>query len=355
MLFGAGLLAKKAVEHGLSTKPWVKTSLAPGSKVVTEYLNKAGLTPYLEQLRFFRRQAADEAAARKAAEEAAARKAAEERAEAAAEQKAEKEAEGQAESQACPVTNSFPAGTAVLMGDGTTKAIGDVRPGDRVQATDPATGTTRAEPVAAQIVTPGDRQFTDVTVHTATGDATITSTQHHPFWDATAKKFVDAADLKPGDELREPDGDLVAVVSVVSYLGLRTAFNLTVDDLHTYYVMVDGVAVLVHNSCGTARALGTAGETALGIPPGKVRIPSASGTASYRVPDYLSKNVLLDVKNVSHLDLTDQLADFYDFASATSRTFAIIARQDTTLSPAIQSMQNLGLVRIFRWLPPINL
>jgi aconitate hydratase len=52
VLVAAGLLAKKAVEKGLSTKSWVKTSLAPGSKVVTEYLAEAGLTPYLEQLRF---------------------------------------------------------------------------------------------------------------------------------------------------------------------------------------------------------------------------------------------------------------------------------------------------------------
>src|ERR1035437_7559127 len=48
VMIGAGLLAKKAVERGLRRQPWVKTSLAPGSKVVTEYLNKAGLTPYLE-------------------------------------------------------------------------------------------------------------------------------------------------------------------------------------------------------------------------------------------------------------------------------------------------------------------
>ena len=53
VLIAAGLLAKKAVERGLTTKPWVKTSLAPGSKVVTEYLAAAGLTTYLEQLRFF--------------------------------------------------------------------------------------------------------------------------------------------------------------------------------------------------------------------------------------------------------------------------------------------------------------
>jgi aconitate hydratase len=53
VLVCAGLLAKKAVELGLSSKPWVKTSIAPGSKVVTDYLAKAGLTPYLEQLGFF--------------------------------------------------------------------------------------------------------------------------------------------------------------------------------------------------------------------------------------------------------------------------------------------------------------
>jgi aconitate hydratase len=52
VLIGAGLLAKKAVERGLETKPWVKTSLAPGSKVVNDYLIAAGLMPYLEKLGF---------------------------------------------------------------------------------------------------------------------------------------------------------------------------------------------------------------------------------------------------------------------------------------------------------------
>ena len=52
VLIGAGLLAKKAVELGLETKPWVKTSLAPGSQVVTDYLTKAGLTTYLDKLGF---------------------------------------------------------------------------------------------------------------------------------------------------------------------------------------------------------------------------------------------------------------------------------------------------------------
>ncbi len=51
-MVGAGLLAKKAVERGLKTRPWVKTSFAPGSKVVARYLDAAGLTPYLEALGF---------------------------------------------------------------------------------------------------------------------------------------------------------------------------------------------------------------------------------------------------------------------------------------------------------------
>ncbi len=52
VMIAAGLLAKKAVEKGLTVPPWVKTSLAPGSRVVTDYYNKAGLLPYLEKLRF---------------------------------------------------------------------------------------------------------------------------------------------------------------------------------------------------------------------------------------------------------------------------------------------------------------
>ena len=52
MRVAAGLVAKKAVERGLEVQPWVKTSLAPGSKVVTRYLAEAGLTPYLEKLKF---------------------------------------------------------------------------------------------------------------------------------------------------------------------------------------------------------------------------------------------------------------------------------------------------------------
>ena len=52
VMLAAALLAKNAVDKGLASKPWVKTSLAPGSKVVTDYYEKAGVTPYLEKLGF---------------------------------------------------------------------------------------------------------------------------------------------------------------------------------------------------------------------------------------------------------------------------------------------------------------
>src|SRR5262249_32812138 len=52
LMLGAGLLAKKAVERGLQVKPWVKTSLAPGSKVVTDYLKASKLDTYLDELKF---------------------------------------------------------------------------------------------------------------------------------------------------------------------------------------------------------------------------------------------------------------------------------------------------------------
>ncbi|MFL6077091.1 MAG: polymorphic toxin-type HINT domain-containing protein [Mycobacteriales bacterium] len=214
-------------------------------------------------------KAAEEAAAaKKAAEEAAAaRRAAEARAEAAAEARAEAKAEAEAESKAETKAeessscrpNSFPAGTRVLLGDGTRKPIDEVRPGDTVESTDPTTGRTRSEAVTDRIVTPTDTDFTDTTVRTAGGDRTITSTQHHRFWDASRAAWVDAAGLRAGDRLREPDGTLATIVAVRNYQRHVTTYNLTVTDQHTYFVVADGgawlgsgvtgdAAVLVHNA-----------------------------------------------------------------------------------------------------------
>jgi RHS repeat-associated protein len=196
-------------------------------------------------------KAAQEAAAKKAAEEAAAKKAAEEAAarraaEAQAEARAEAKAESAAESKAASACNSFPGDTPVLMGNGVTKPISEVQAGDRVEATDTLTGQTRAESVTKHITTLDDADFTDTTVRAATGQRTVTSTQHHLFWDTDHKRWVEADSLKPGDQLREPDGTSTTVVSVRNYHLNVATYDLTVEDFHTYYV---GAGVLVHN-CG---------------------------------------------------------------------------------------------------------
>ncbi|MFJ1796632.1 polymorphic toxin-type HINT domain-containing protein [Kitasatospora griseola] len=148
---------------------------------------------------------------------------------------------------ACP--NSFPAGTLVLMSDGRTKAIEDIELGDEVLATDPETGETAAKKVDAALITPDDREFTTVTLD---GDgSTVTATDHHPFWAANRGAWIDASDLKVGDTVRAADGTLARVAATAHMVAPMPAYNLTVRDIHTYYVLGGTTPVLVHNSgCG---------------------------------------------------------------------------------------------------------
>ncbi|WP_162907046.1 LamG-like jellyroll fold domain-containing protein [Allorhizocola rhizosphaerae] len=148
--------------------------------------------------------------------------------------------------------HSFDPKTPVLMGNGTTKPIGEVALGDKVLAADPTTGRTQVKPVTA-LHKNNDIDLTNLTVRDLATRATFTlkTTQHHPFWDASAKKWVNAADLKSGVKLSAPTGEKLEVVSVVSFSGQSVMRDLTVADLHTYYVVAGTTPVLVHN-CGGA-------------------------------------------------------------------------------------------------------
>ncbi|NYI07409.1 RHS repeat-associated protein [Allostreptomyces psammosilenae] len=150
------------------------------------------------------------------------------------------------------VDNSFTPDTPVLMADGTRKAIADVEVGDRVLATDPATGRTEAETVTDLIVGEGVKHLVDLVVDTdgeAGGEtATLTATDNHPFWVENTKRWTDADDLNPGDTLTTADGTTVTVASLTWYSATLRVHNLTVSDLHTYYVLADETPVLVHNS-----------------------------------------------------------------------------------------------------------
>ncbi|MEJ3746357.1 RHS repeat-associated core domain-containing protein [Actinomycetes bacterium KLBMP 9797] len=150
--------------------------------------------------------------------------------------------------------NSFTPETHVLLADGSTKPIGAVRVGDRVLATDPTTGVTGPRVVTDTIAGNGAKSLADITVDSGERTATITATDGHPFWAANLNAWVTATELSPGSLLRTAAGTYIQVTAVQR----RTerdihVRNLTVDGLHTYFVVVAGTPVLVHNCESTPR------------------------------------------------------------------------------------------------------
>lgn len=148
--------------------------------------------------------------------------------------------------ESCP-THSFLPGTQVLMADGRRVAIESVRVGDRVRATEPGTGVSRSRRVTDTITTYDDKHFTRLLVQEADGTALITATDAHPFWLTGERRWVNAAEIRPGGTLRTAAGRELPVLSVTQYVQRRTTHDLTVAGIHTYYVFAGDSPVLVHN------------------------------------------------------------------------------------------------------------
>ncbi|UBU12521.1 polymorphic toxin-type HINT domain-containing protein [Nonomuraea gerenzanensis] len=162
--------------------------------------------------------------------------------------------------------NSFTPDTEVLMADGTRKPIEDIEIGDEVLATDPETGKTEAKQVIDLIVGDGEKSLVQVTIDTdgKQGQAAgvIIATDKHPFWVPELHKWVDAEKLAPGMWLRTSAGSLVQVKAIKRWTAQQRVHNLTVADIHTYYVLAGETPVLVHNSgCGDV-VLGAGGGSA---------------------------------------------------------------------------------------------
>ncbi|OZV81609.1 hypothetical protein CA850_10595 [Micromonospora echinospora] len=156
-------------------------------------------------------------------------------------------------------TNSFTPETRVLMADGSRKPISEVRVGDKVVATDPTTGRTEVRAVTALIIGSGSKNLVEITVDTDgdKGDRTgkITATDGHPFWVANEGRWADAKDLKPGYVFETADHRPASVVAVRKWTEQRQVHNLTIDEIHTYYVLAGKTSVLVHNCGGVGRDL----------------------------------------------------------------------------------------------------
>ncbi|MGW0425851.1 polymorphic toxin-type HINT domain-containing protein [Streptomyces sp. NPDC002990] len=173
-------------------------------------------------------------------------------------------------------TQCFLAGTKVLMADNSVKNIESVEVGESVIATDPVSGKTEARAVTDLIVTDDDRIFNELTVATAQGTAKLTATHEHPFWSPSQAAWVEASDLRVGMTLRAIDGSTVTVAANRSFGKIARTYNLTVADLHTYYVLAGSTPVLVHNSrCLIADIVGPQGEK-LWLPKGRKAVSTAN-------------------------------------------------------------------------------
>jgi hypothetical protein len=156
------------------------------------------------------------------------------------------------------------------------KNIESVEVGESVMATDPVSGITEARTVTDLIVTDDDRIFNELTVATAQGTEKLTATHEHPFWSPSQKAWVKASELRVGMTLRTIDGSTVAVEGNRSFSEIARTYNLTVDDLHTYYVLAGDTPVLVHNSrCLIGNLVGPQGET-LWLPKGRKAVATAN-------------------------------------------------------------------------------
>jgi hypothetical protein len=140
---------------------------------------------------------------------------------------------------------SFSGDTRVLMGDGSTKSISEVEEGDTVMAADPETGER------------GPRRVSDVWVHQddlvtlSVGGKRVVTTEDHPYWDAAHRQWRRADALGADSRLLTADGHFVPVQGLLRRTTRHAAaYNLTVADLHTYYVLAGNTPVLVHNTNG---------------------------------------------------------------------------------------------------------
>jgi RHS repeat-associated protein len=142
--------------------------------------------------------------------------------------------------------NSFVAGTLVTLANGTARAIEDIHPGNLVLTADPKSGKVQPHAVTATINGLGAKQLVDIDV---ADHGHLTATEGHPFWVQSRNAWVEAGKLQVGDQVVTPTGALLAVVSVRDFTAYQRVYNLSVDEVHTYFVATTGAPVLVHN-CG---------------------------------------------------------------------------------------------------------
>ncbi|MGX1885368.1 polymorphic toxin-type HINT domain-containing protein [Streptomyces sp. NPDC055287] len=155
--------------------------------------------------------------------------------------------------------NSFPAGTPVLLANGSSVPIEQVQAGDEVLSTDVGgeDELTLPRPVLSTAVTSQytDKTFTRLTIADEAGGAdTVTSTGNHQYWVPSRNEWVRADELAVGDRLRTAEGSFLTVQDTAQFADRLTTYDIDVSGIDSYYVGVGNHNVLVHNCTDLARA-----------------------------------------------------------------------------------------------------
>ncbi|MFF5144071.1 ricin-type beta-trefoil lectin domain protein [Streptomyces sp. NPDC013157] len=240
MRFGGGVLARGAEQAAVKTAE--KTVANTAAKAVEKKVVKT----------------AEEKAAKavekktvKSAEESAAKTAEKDAGKAAEKETSKASDEGADAAESSGKCNSFTPDTKVLLANGKTKAIKDLKPGDKVKSTDPVLGGLGAQTVTATIQGHGTKHLVRLTL--ANGKS-ITATDGHPIWLPKLHRWAKASQLRPGDWLQTAAGTYIQITAVRAWTQTATVNNLTVSSAHTYYVLAGTTAVLVHNCDDPAHA-----------------------------------------------------------------------------------------------------
>ncbi|MFJ9708719.1 ricin-type beta-trefoil lectin domain protein [Streptomyces sp. NPDC101234] len=249
MRFGGGVLARGAEQAAVKTAE--KTVAKTAAKAVEKKVVKSAEEKAAKAV---------EKKAVKSAEKSAA-KTAEKDAGKTAEKDAGKASDaGEDAAESGGKCNSFTPDTRVLLADGKTKAIKDLKPGDKVKSTDPVLGGLGTQSVTATIQGHGTKHLVRLTL---SNGKSITATDGHPIWLPKLHRWAKAKELRSGDWLQTSAGTYIQITAVRAWTQTATVNNLTVSSTHTYYVLAGATAVLVHNCPAKAESGGAdeAGET----------------------------------------------------------------------------------------------
>lgn len=152
--------------------------------------------------------------------------------------------------------NSFVSGTQILMADRTAKSIQDIKPGDLVLNASPDDGKVQSHVVQAVHVTDNDTDFVDLMIAGSGSIGVIAGTAHHLFWDDTTRRWVYAADLVQGQQLDTSDDVRATVIDTNRHTAVARTYNLTIRNIHAFYVIAGTTIVLVHNGACCVEGLG---------------------------------------------------------------------------------------------------